>query len=281
VTSQASGLVFNNTYGSGVSAAFQNEIVAAENYLQSIFTNACTVNCTFDLQTLDQKYSGENTPSYVDVTYSQFVAALASHATTAPAIAAAASLANLPDPSNGASFEVPTGEAQILGLAGTGSGTDDSIILNSVYWTDSAFQDSPCDAMAVLEHELSEGVMGRIGSLGVVDPSLWAPMDLFRFTASGQRDFTGGSDGRPTYFSVDGSNVYTGLQFHNSLATGSFDGFDLADWDRLETIGALRILSVRAGQAPAIPGPSRLPTSRCWKRSAGRSPLCSPAAMTA
>ena len=61
VSYQGSGLVFNNTYGSGVSVTFQNKIVAAESYLQSIFTNACTVNCTFDLQALDPKYSGENT----------------------------------------------------------------------------------------------------------------------------------------------------------------------------------------------------------------------------
>ena len=32
VSYQGSGLVFNNTYGSGVSAVFRNEIVAAENY---------------------------------------------------------------------------------------------------------------------------------------------------------------------------------------------------------------------------------------------------------
>ena len=101
---------------------------------------------------------------------------------------------------------MPTGEAQILGLASVGSSTDDSIILNSSSWTASALQNDPGDAMAVLEHELSEGVMGRIGSLGKADP-YWAPMDLFRFTASGQRDFTGGSDGKPTYFSVNGSTV--------------------------------------------------------------------------
>ena len=49
VTYQGSGLVFNNTYGSNVSVTFRNEIVAAENYLQSLFSNACTVNCSFDL----------------------------------------------------------------------------------------------------------------------------------------------------------------------------------------------------------------------------------------
>jgi hypothetical protein len=129
VTRQGSGFVFNNTYGSGVSVTFCNEIVAAENYLQSIFSNACTVNCTFDVQTLDPEYGGENFPSYVDVSYSEFVAALASHAIMAPALAAAASLANLPDPNTGALFEVSTGEAQILGLAGTGTGIDDSIVL--------------------------------------------------------------------------------------------------------------------------------------------------------
>jgi hypothetical protein len=74
--------------------------------------------------------------------------------------------------------------------------------------------------------------MGRIGSLGLTGSSSWAPMDLFRFTASGQRDFSGGRDGLPTFFSADGTNINTGLQFHNSISSsGQFDGFDLADWD--------------------------------------------------
>jgi len=82
----------------------------------------------------------------------------------------------------------------------------------------------------VLEHELTEGAMGRIGSLGT--DGAWAPMDLFRFTASGQRDLTGGQDGLATYFSPNGQNVATGLQYHNSInGSGQFDGFDLNDWD--------------------------------------------------
>jgi len=234
VTDQGSGLVFNNTYGPGVSTAFRNEIIAAENYLQSQFGNACTVSCNFDLQSINRNYSGENSFNPIYVSYSTFVNALQQHATTATALAAAAALSNLPDPSHGALFEVPIGEARILGLAGAGSGTDDNIVLNSYYWTASALQSDPGDAEAVLEHELSEGIMGRIGSLGIADPGYWAPMDLFRFTASGQRDFTGGKDGQPTYFSVNGSNVYTGLQFHNSVnSLGQFDGFDLADWNQV------------------------------------------------
>ena len=234
VTYSGSGLVFDNTYGSGVSATFRGEIIAAENYLQSLFSNACTVSCYFNLQSLNRAYSGENSFDPVVVSYSAFVNALQQHATTAPALAAAASLANLSDLSQGAGFEVSVGEARILGLAGAGSGTDDTVILNSYYWTASALHNDPGDAEAVLEHEISEGVMGRIGSLGIADPPYWAPMDLFRFTASGQRDFTGGADGQLTYFSVNGSSVDTGLQYHNSVSSsGQFDGFDLADWDQV------------------------------------------------
>ena len=234
VTLAGSGLVFDNTFGSGVSATFQTEIVAAENYLQSQCSNTCTVNVTFDLQSINPNYSGENFFDPIVVSYSSFVNALEAHAATATEEAAVASLASLPDPSHGAGFEISIGEARILGLAGPGSGTDDTVILNSVYWTASALQSDPGDAEAVIEHELSEGIIGRIGSLGIADAPYWAPMDLFRYTASGQRDFTGGQDGQPTYFSVNGSNVYTGLQYHNSVnSSGQFDGYDLADWDQV------------------------------------------------
>jgi hypothetical protein len=232
VTYPGSGFVFNNTFGSGVTATFQAEIVAAENYLQSQFGNAVTVNTTFILAAINPSFSGENSFNPVVVSYSAFVNALQAHAQTPTALAAASALRGLADPSHGAGLEISIGEARILGLAGPAGGTDDTIILNSDYWTASALQNNPGDVEAVLEHELTEGIMGRIGSLGVADAPYWAPMDLFRFTASGQRDFSGGQDGQPTYFSINGSTVYTGLQYHNSINTsGQFDGFDFADWD--------------------------------------------------
>ena len=233
ISHAGSGLVFNNTYDSGVTTAFHNEIVAVENYFQSIFTNACTINCEFDAQSINPNFSGENFFSPVHVSYSSFVSSLTHEATTTVAQQATAALSNLADPSKGAGFSVSVGEARILGLAGSGgSSADDKIILNSVYWTASALQNNPGDAEGVLEHELSEGIMGRVGGLGVT--GAWAPMDLFRFTAAGQRDFTGGQDGQLTYFSPNGSNVYTGLQFHNSVNnSGHFDGFDFADWDQV------------------------------------------------
>src|SRR5579883_2503715 len=235
ITRTGSGLVFNNTYGAGVTTNFRNEIVAAENYLQSQFTNSCTINCSFDLQSLNPAYSGENSFNPIVVSYSTFVNALASHAISPAQKAAVASLQHLSDPSQGMGFMVPVGEARILGLAsGPSGGTiDDTVVLNSYYWNANALQNNPTDAEAVIEHEVSEGGMGRIGSLGIAD-SYWAPMDLFRFTASGQRDFTGGQDGQATYFSVNGTSVSTGLQYHDSVNTsGQFDGEDFADWDQV------------------------------------------------
>jgi hypothetical protein len=232
VTYGGSGLIFVNTYGSGVTAAFQNEIVAAENYFQAHYSSSCTVNCTFNLQQLNPNFSAENfSNDPVFVSYSALRSALASHATSPDQLAAAAALATLADPSNGGTFEVPIGEARILGLAGAGSGTDDTVILNSDYWTAQTLQSSPGDAIGVIEHEVSELAMGRIGGASFDG---WGPVDLFRFTASGQRDFTGGEDGQPTYFSPNGSNVYTGLQYHNPInAQGQDDGFDWADWDQV------------------------------------------------
>jgi hypothetical protein len=226
VTTPGSGFVFINTYNPGVTGDYRNAIVAAEQYLESQFTNAVTVRCTFDLQSLSPGISGENSFGPIHVSYSSLVNALQSHATSADDLAAVAALNSLSDPSHGAGFSVPIGEARALGLAGAGSSTDDTIILNTVYWTPTALQNSQTDATAVVEHELTEGIMGRIGGL-------WAPMDLFRFTAAGLRDFTGGSDGLNTYFSTDGSNVYTGLQYHAPTASGSPDGFDWADWDQV------------------------------------------------
>jgi Ca2+-binding RTX toxin-like protein len=79
-------------------------------------------------------------------------------------------------------------------------------------------------------HEITEGGFGRNASLGVAD-SHWAPMDLFRFTTAGVRDFTGGSDGQTTVFGLDSTHL-TSLIFHNSVdAAGKFDGEDLGDWD--------------------------------------------------
>jgi hypothetical protein len=88
ITHAGSGLGFVNTYGAGVSATFRTEIIAAENYFQSHFTNACTINCSFDLQQLNPSFSGQNSFSPITVSYAALCAALTSHATSPDDVAA-------------------------------------------------------------------------------------------------------------------------------------------------------------------------------------------------
>ncbi len=223
VTQPGSGLVFINYYGAGVTEAYRSAIISAENFLASHFTDSVTVGVSFDTQSLGPSFAGQNSFSSMGVSYATLTAALRSHATTADDLLAVNGLPAA-DPSNGAGFSIPTTEARILGLAAQSNTIDDKVVLNS----DLNFTFGQ-DAVGVLLHEISEGVFGRVSSLGL-DSGRFGPLDLFRFTAGGVRDFTGGSDGVTTYFGVDSAHV-TSLAFHNSIsATGVNDGFDLGDW---------------------------------------------------
>ena len=224
VTLPGSGLVFINYYQPNVTQAYRAAILTAENYLQSHFTDATTVGVSFDFASLSGSFSAQNSFDATPVSYAAYVAALTSHAVTADDLL---SVAGLPasDPSNGAGFNIAASEARILGLAAQANKIDDHVTLNSdLSWTFGQ------DAVGAILHEITEGVFGRTSSLGF-QGSRWEPLDLFRFTAAGQRDLTGGSDGMATFFGIDGNHV-SSLQFHSSIsAAGVADSFDLADWD--------------------------------------------------
>lgn len=223
ITSRApSGLTFINSFTANVTQQYRNAVLAAEAELQSKITNTITFRVEFDLKPLNG-FSGYNTFSVSEVSYADLRAALANHATTADDFAAVASLPSV-DPTHGAGFAVPNGLAQVLGLAAPSNGIDDTVTLNSnLPWTYGA------DAVGVLEHEISEGLMGRIGGLGLTSAENWGPLDLFRYSSPGVRDYSGGTDKQPAYFSVDGKTMLT--RFHNSNSTGKFDGQDFGDWD--------------------------------------------------
>jgi Ca2+-binding RTX toxin-like protein len=223
VTLPGSGLVFINYYDSTVTAPYRSAIIAAENFLQAHFTNQVTVNIQFGLQDLGANFAAQNSFDLVNVNYGRLVNVLETHATTADDQTATAGLPLL-DPSNGVGWAVPIAQAVILGLTPQTNASNDRVVLNS-----SLNFTFGQDAVGVLLHEITEGVFGRNASLGF--NGRWQPMDLFRFTASGVRDYTGGSDGVPTFFGIDSSHVTT-LQYHSSIdANGNNDGFDLGDWD--------------------------------------------------
>ena len=224
VTQAGSGLVFINYYDANVSDAYRSAIVAAEHELQSHFTNSVTVGVSFGFKSLGAKFAAQNSFDTVSVSYDAYVTALRLHAMSADDQLAVNGLPAV-DPSNGVGFAIPTSEARILGLAVQTNSLDVTVTLNSdLAWSFGQ------DAIGAIEHEITEGAFGRIGSLGI-QATQWAPLDLFRFNAQGVRDFTGGSDGVPTFFGLD-ANHLTSLAFHNSVDTaGKDDGFDLGDWD--------------------------------------------------
>ena len=218
-----SGLVFINYYDSTVSDDYRSAILNAETYLQSDFTDQVTVNVTFGYSALSAGFIAQNTFSQVNVSYSRLVNALSAHTVTPDDQLAVAGLP-MTDPSNGVGFAIPIAQAVVLGLAEQSNSDNDRVVLNSTI----AFAFGQ-DAMGAIEHELTEGVFGRTASLAF--SGRWATLDLFRFTASGARDYTGGSDGLATYFGVDGAHV-TNRKYHNSInAAGANDGYDLGDWD--------------------------------------------------
>jgi len=224
VTLAGSGLVFNNTYGAGVSDAFHSAILTAENYLQAHFTNAVTLNVSYDMQALGADAVAQNQFSVYAVSYASLTAALRSHATTPDDQLAVAGLP-LVDPSAGVGFAITSGEGQALGLLSPSGQTDVSIVLSSTApWTFGS------DVVGAVEHELTEGGFGRVQDLGLQHPH-FAPLDLFRFNLAGQHDYTGGRDGQYAVFGVDGHHLTDAL-FHNAINTaGVDDGNDLGDWD--------------------------------------------------
>jgi hypothetical protein len=224
VSLAGSGLVFVNTYTAAVTDAYRGAILAAENVFQSHFTDAVTVNMVFDLTPLTSSFVAQNEFRNSRVSYAAFAAALAAHATTADDILAVAGLP-LADPTHGLGVTLPIAQAHMLGLSPAGGSlADDTVRLNSnLAWTFGQ------DAVSALEHEISEGVFGRVGAAGISGGG-FSPMDLFRFTLAGVRDYTGGSDGLTAVFGIDATHL-TSMVFHNSISpSGANDGFDLADW---------------------------------------------------
>src|SRR5690348_17889041 len=241
VTLAGSGLKFINTYGSGVTNAYHSAILYAEHELESHITSNVTIRVTFGYKDLSGTgfIAENNFFNTRTVDYATLKAALTSHATGADDLAAVAALpatapTNVNDPTGAAGFLVTAGEARVLGLEGSSTTMDDKLVLDS----SSVYNFNPnnrgaaggYDAIGAIEHELSEGGLGRFGGLSYQDGH-WGPMDLFRFDAAGNRDYTGVQDGIDTYFSPDGTDPVLSLPYENAVkATGVWNHQDPADW---------------------------------------------------
>jgi hypothetical protein len=221
VSTPGSGLVFSNTYTANCSQQYINCIVAAEDTYESLWSNSLTVNITFDEQSTGGPLASNSWSDWGIVSYAQLRNALP----------ASDSLPST-DPTGGHTWYLPVAYARMLGLSSSAPSTDDTVTLNSSY--DWSFGQ---DVTSILEHEISEGVMGRLGGLGDQN-GVWSTMDLFRYSSPGVRDFTDGRDGLTTYFSVNG-RALSSLSFNNEFMSNGkkFNSGDTADFTQSDVYG--------------------------------------------
>jgi Ca2+-binding RTX toxin-like protein len=262
VKSANSGLVFNNTYTANCTQDYINCVVAAETQFQGLFSNSDTINMTFDEQAQGNtgNLASNSWSSWDFVSYDQLKAAL-------PASD------DLPDtdPTSGHNWALPEAYARMLGLSTFAPATmDDTVTLNSSYsWNFGQ------DVTNTIEHEITEGAMGRVGGLGDQN-TVWSTMDLFRWSSPGVRDFTDGRDGMTTHFSINGTTV-SDLAFNNQYLfsgaqSNSGDTADFVDPDVFGTgfPGETEVLSPTdisimnalgwTSQPPPTPTPVPVPT---------------------
>jgi hypothetical protein len=221
LSTPGSGLVFNNTYDdASCIPQYITCIVAAEKQLETLFTNPVTINITFNEAALGQNYGATNSYCTVPITYDQLRNKL-------PASDGLPSS----DPTGAPAWSLPVAYARMLGLTTCAPPVDDTVTLNSsLGWTFGQ------DVIDTVEHEISEGAMGRVGGLGDQN-GVWSTMDLFRYSAPGVRDFQDGKDGKTTYFSAKGS-VLSSLSFHNEYnGNVKLDANDTADFAQHDVFG--------------------------------------------
>jgi hypothetical protein len=238
VSFSGSNISFNNTFASGISQAYINCALAAEQTIAAQWStpNAVTLNESFTAVALGQNGELASNSFFVDgVSYATLKSALttlASHEASNSFLQQA--VAHLPgsDPSGGVGFELALPYARMLGLTTTSNSPDDAVMLNTSYgWSYGQ------DVTNTLIHEISEGGMGRIGGLGDQN-SLWSIMDLFRYNSSGVADYTDGRDGRTTYFSYNGGATLSSLAYNNEFSGATkVNGGDTADFTQLDVFG--------------------------------------------
>jgi probable HAF family extracellular repeat protein len=272
VEAPGSGLAFDNSFGldgtfasltSSEQAAFETDIEQAESDLSSEFTNSVTLNVDFEAANVPlvdgSGFIASNAASTdVAVSLSSYFNALQRVATSSYQSGAVAAIENLSDLGGSNYVELPSAYARMLGLSNAGtsftysgvslsqnvtynlsSSMDDTLFLNLAV-VQTALEDqapnTPNESVVgVIEHELSEGGMGRISHLLTQTfPGLgavWGPVDFFHVDSAGQSDLTP-NNGTEVFFSPEPGveGPASSLEFNNDTSGG-----DLADWTTTST----------------------------------------------
>ncbi len=215
-------------------AGFKEAVQAAVQFYDYLIVNPITVPIVFSYgeiqgQTISNSAAAESSTNGNIESFSSVVSLLTA-AATSPTDKTA--IANLPttDPTNGGQFWVSDAQAQVFGLGSEPGYTDpeDGFVgisskLNFSWDPTNRAVAGEYDAVGALEHEIAE-VLGRYdylgGSITFNGYNLYAPLDLFRFTATGARTVAYG----PGYFSIDGGKTLQ-LPFNDPN-----NGGDGGDW---------------------------------------------------
>lgn len=260
------GLTINVTYDSSVTglatsnptlyAEYLGAVQQAVAFYQNEITNQVTISITFgygqvDGQTIGGGSIGESISFYNVYSYSTFYNAVKNTLDSPSASAVEkAAFATLPttDPTGGnGMFRVYTAGQKVLGLSSY-SGTDGYVGINSSVsygWTQPNTSGSGFDAVATLEHEISE-VLGRADALGGIDPfdatkKDYTLLDFFHYAAAGgasnaapgsaagvlNEPFVAGYNASlQSYFSYNGTTITLPYDTPSQVAAGD----DVADW---------------------------------------------------
>ena len=279
-----SSFVININWDASVSSApagFTAGVIKAVQFLESQFSNPCTI--TIDVgygevlgSALGGGVLGESETYLSSISYTALADALKSHATTTADQSAVATLpASNP---TGGTFWASTAEEEALGLLSASSSPVGYAGFSSsfpfTYDDSSGVAGGTFDFNGVVLHELTE-VMGRMlldgGSIGSTSNSD-SPLDLYHYSSADVRDF---SFSTPGYLSTDGGVTDSGDlntvgggdpgDWASSMGNDAFDAFGnsgVVNVFSADDLTAMNLLGWEPTGSSARPPPPSLPPSQ-------------------
>jgi hypothetical protein len=218
---------FNVSFDSTVNAVQQAAVQAVANFFSVHFTDPVTIDINVSFANLGPGGLGASSYSLPTHTFSQITTALANDSTSADDATAVASLPGA-DPVTGThTWTMTPAEEMALGLIpDNGTTSDGSVRFSNTatfdYDRTDGITGGAFDFFGVVAHEFTEIIGRELNAAGntVASGPGDHPLDLFKFSAAGAREFVGTNAG---YFSIDGGT--TNLDNFNTATNGDF-----GDW---------------------------------------------------